>query len=36
MFEYRARIGYTSPRVIDLNAYEFYRIVAGTGPHRLG
>ena len=27
MFGYRARIGYISPSVIELNAYDFYRIV---------
>lgn len=26
MFGYRARIGYISPSVIELNAYDFYRI----------
>jgi hypothetical protein len=32
MFEYRARIGYISPSVIELNAYQFYRI----SPRDLG
>ena len=27
MFGYRARIGYISPSVIELNAHDFYRIV---------
>jgi maleate isomerase len=27
MFGYRARIGYISPSVMELNAYDFYRIV---------
>jgi hypothetical protein len=27
MFGYRARIGYISPSVIELNAYDFYRIM---------
>jgi len=27
MFGYRARIGYISPSVIELNGYDFYRIV---------
>ena len=27
MFGYRARIGYISPSIIELNAYDFYRIV---------
>jgi hypothetical protein len=27
MFGYRARIGYISPFIIELNAYDFYRIV---------
>lgn len=27
MFAYRARIGYISPSIIELNAYDFYRIV---------
>ena len=27
MFGHRARIGYISPSVIELNAYDFYRIV---------
>ena len=27
MFGYRARIGYISPSVIELNTYDFYRIV---------
>ncbi|HXG51141.1 MAG TPA: hypothetical protein VNN77_07045 [candidate division Zixibacteria bacterium] len=27
MFGYRARIGYISPSVVELNAYDFYRIV---------
>jgi maleate isomerase len=32
MFGYRARIGYISPSVIELNAYDFYRIAPkGTG-----
>ena len=27
MFGYRARVGYISPSVMELNAYDFYRIV---------
>src|SRR5680860_760440 len=27
MFGYRARIGYISPSVMELNGYDFYRIV---------
>jgi len=27
MFGYRARIGYISPSVVELNGYDFYRIV---------
>jgi hypothetical protein len=27
MFGYRARVGYISPSVMELNAYDFYHIV---------